>query len=353
MRKMRMLAAIVTIVSMMVANGVQAVPKGLGTPTLHVTDLFRPYDDPDDHWDLSTQFALAKTGGIDLRGIIIDYPSTTVSKRVTQPDIAAVAQMNWLTGLCVPTGVGQVKWGESPRSGLTLLKRTLEEAKAPVVLHVVGSCTDVAEAGTLWPDLFKAKVKGVYLNAGAAVRTRRLEWNVRLDPKPYAMMFRLPCPIYWLPCFDSLGKRGGAHGTWWQFRMSRAFARMRPVVRNFFNGLFAKRNPGDWLTFLDTPVDQKALDKTGRKLRNMWCTAGFLHAAGLTVWKDGTIALRGADPAKEVFRFVPVAVTCSDDGQTSWQPDAKSGTRFLFEITDEKAYPEAMTRALVELMAGL
>ena len=23
-------------------------------PTLHVTDLFRPHNDPDDHWDLAT-----------------------------------------------------------------------------------------------------------------------------------------------------------------------------------------------------------------------------------------------------------------------------------------------------------
>ena len=339
--------------SMVWAEGEKMLPKGYGTPTIHVTDLFRPHDDPDDHWDLATQFALAKSGGIDLRGVIIDYPSTAVRKRVVQPDIAAVAQMNWLTGLCVPTGVGQVKWGESPRSGLALLKRTLEEAKEPVVLHVVGSCADVAEAGTLWPDLFRAKVKGVYLNAGAAVRTERLEWNVLLDPKPYATMFKLPCPIYWMPCFDSVDKMGGTHGTWWKFRMSRAFARMRPPVRNFFNGMFAKRDPGDWLTFLDAPVDEKALAKTGRNLRNMWCTAGFLHAAGLAVWKDGTIAKLGADPAKEVFRFVPVSVTCGDDGHTSWQPDAKSGTRFIFEITDEKGYPEAMTRALVELMSEI
>ena len=171
--------------------------------------------------------------------------------------------------------------------------------------------------------------------------------------KAGSTMFKLPCPIYWMPCFDVVGKMGGTHGTWWKFRMARAFEQMRPPVKNFFNGMFAKRNPSDWLTFLDEPVDQAALDKTGKQLRNMWCTAGFLHAGGLTVWKDGTIAKLGEAPEKEVFRFVPVTVTCRDDGRTAWQPAAQAGTRFIFEITDEKAYPEAMAKALAELMFAL
>ena len=58
-------------------------------------------------------------------------------------------------------------------------------------------------------------------------------------------------------------------------------------------------------------------------------------------------------PEKEVFRFVPVTVTCRDDGRTAWQPAAQAGTRFIFEITDEKAYPEAMVKALAELMFAL
>ena len=338
--------------------GAHALPKGRGTPTLHLTDLYRPHDDPDDHWDLATQFALAKVGAIDLRGVIIDYPSTAVRARsvktaeTSQPDIAAVAQMNWLTGLCVPTGVGQPDRGLPLCSGLTLLKRALEAAKEPVALHVVGSCKDVAEAGRLWPELFKAKVKGIYLNAGTAAQGGELEWNVALDPRTYAATFALPCPIYWMPCFDTVGKTG-VHDTWWRFRMARAFERMRPPVKNFFNGVFGKRNPSDWLASLDEPVDQASLDKTGELLRNMWCTAGFLHAAGLTVWKDGTIAKLDEEPAKEVFRFVPVTVTCGDDGRTAWQPAETSDTRFLFEIADKEGYPEAMTRALIELMSVL
>jgi len=34
------------------------------TPMLHVTDLFRPHIDPDDHWDLACVYALACRGGM-------------------------------------------------------------------------------------------------------------------------------------------------------------------------------------------------------------------------------------------------------------------------------------------------
>jgi hypothetical protein len=43
-------------------------------PLIHVTDLFHPHGDPDDHFDLASVYALALQGRFDLRGIVIDYP---------------------------------------------------------------------------------------------------------------------------------------------------------------------------------------------------------------------------------------------------------------------------------------
>lgn len=43
----------------------------MSIPVFHETDLFRPHEDPDDHWDLACQFALAKRGLIDLQGVLI------------------------------------------------------------------------------------------------------------------------------------------------------------------------------------------------------------------------------------------------------------------------------------------
>jgi hypothetical protein len=66
------------------------------TPMLHVTDLFRPHMDPDDHWDLACVYALAYRGDIDLKGVLIDHPPENADGR--NPDIAAVAQMNLIVG---------------------------------------------------------------------------------------------------------------------------------------------------------------------------------------------------------------------------------------------------------------
>ncbi|MGX9182146.1 hypothetical protein [Mesorhizobium sp. BHbdii] len=41
---------------------------------LHQTELFRPYADPDDHWDLACVYALAAAGLLDLGGVLVDVP---------------------------------------------------------------------------------------------------------------------------------------------------------------------------------------------------------------------------------------------------------------------------------------
>ena len=106
------------------------------------------------------------------------------------------------------------------------------------------------------------------------------------------------------------------------------------------------------LSCLDAPVDPRLRAHFGAMERNMWCTGGFLHAAGLTVHLDGSLAPLGEAPQREVFEFVPAAVQCDDDGRCRWEPRAGSD-RFIFRVRDERAYPAAMTAALGELLRQL
>ena len=78
-------------------------------PMIHATDLFRPHNDPDDHWDLACVYALAARNLVDLRAVMIDYPQP---ERGNDPDVLAVAQMNHLTGLAAPIMVGSPRWIE-------------------------------------------------------------------------------------------------------------------------------------------------------------------------------------------------------------------------------------------------
>ncbi|WP_158500208.1 hypothetical protein [Sinorhizobium arboris] len=47
---------------------------------VHQTDLFRPYSDPDDHWDLACVYALAASGQPELGGVLVDFPTDDPSR---------------------------------------------------------------------------------------------------------------------------------------------------------------------------------------------------------------------------------------------------------------------------------
>jgi inosine-uridine nucleoside N-ribohydrolase len=211
-----------------------ALPTG-PKPLIHTTDLFRPYNDPDDHWDLATGYALAWVGDLDLVGVLTDNPKNIEQLPELQryldkvddnnvfvarsPDVAAVAQLNYITNRAVPVTTGTiwlVKPGEKvhvdnlPRdlSGVNMLLDILKRSPQPVAILTGGSCQDVAIAGTRAPSLFAEKCAGVYMNAGAGSQTPKEqsiileggewpgEWNVSLNRGAYAAMFELPCPIY-------------------------------------------------------------------------------------------------------------------------------------------------------------
>lgn len=327
----------------------------MAVSVLHETDLFRPHEDPDDHYDLACQFALAKRGFLKLEGVLIDHPP---NPGYGDPDIVAVAQMNAIAGTCVPVGIGQPETGEAREGSRTrLLLSVLEQAREPVTLHIVGSSRDIARCGQEHPELFREKVRAIYLNAGSGTEGAQLEYNVALDIESYAAIFRLPCPVYWMPCFHSVFAPGedmqvGEYGTFYRFRQGALFQKCAPRVKNFLLNMLARRESSRWLQCLDAPVDERLLAHFGAMDRNMWCTGGFLHAAGLTVHMDGTLAALGEDSEREVFEFIPIDVECGSDGRCRWSL-AERSNRFIYRVRSQSAYPAAMTAALGEVLSWL
>lgn len=356
----------------------QEPPRRL-VPMLHVTDLFRPHNDPDDHWDLACVYALAHRGSVDLRGILIDYP---MPERNNDPDVLAVAQMNYLTGKAAPVMVGSPRWidredagrpeSEADLRGVRAMLEILRGSPEPVVINILGSCRDVAIAGSLEPALFAKNCRAIYLNAGSGTpdqaKAARLEWNVHLDVAAYAAIFKLPCPVYWMPCFEEVRPAGGGfqtaqYGTFYRFRQGDVLPQLSDRVQNFFAYVFlhgrseAERAGGtsprpDWLRRLVGPKDQELLARVDAMDRNMWCTGGFLHAAGMGVTRDGEIRPQ-EEVAEPVFTFDPIEVACSPAGITRWQPSPASANRYLFHVRDTARYPAAMTAALRSLLKEL
>ena len=360
-----------------------ASPRASGpkVAVIHVTDLFRPYADGDDHWDMACDFALAARGRIELAGIMIDHPPSDLD---CDPDLLAVAQMNRISGLSVPVVVGSPRRMEpaeaalpnnitasgGPRALLAMIKKS----GLPVVINVLGSSRDVALAGRLDPELFSRKCVGVYLNAGSGTPDRaqaaRLEYNVALDPASYAAIFDLPCPVYWMPCQEVAPVEGdesftaGPRGTYYEFLQKDILPRLSGRVQNYFAFMFkqgrleqaAQRLEDalrpNWLRYLEGPAEKDLLERLGNRRRNMWGTAGFFHAAGLSVSADGTVRETGSVPSP-VFSFNPVRVRCGENGITEWSDDPGSRDRFLFHVRDQDRYPGAMMAAMRELLCTL
>jgi hypothetical protein len=220
--------------------------------------------------------------------------------------------------------------------------------------------------------LFAEKCAAVYLNAGAGssdpVKAARLEYNVSLDPASYAAIFQLPCPVMWMPCFDevptSAAAAVGPHGTFYAFRQSEILPHVSERLQNYFAYMYLHGQPPaadrvemaaprcNWLQYLLGPRDTALLKRQGATDRSMWCTAGLLDAAGLTVNNQGQILPRG-DVLAPVFAWEAVRIRCGANGVTHWSPDAKAVNRQIFHVRDTDRYPAAMTAALRRLVSSL
>jgi len=340
------------------------------TSVLHVTDLYRPHMDPDDHWDLACVYALACRGDIELMGVLIDHPPENGGGR--NPDIAAVAQMNLIAGTYVPVAVGSglpmksrddVQEYASPAEhhGVGMVLDVLRKSAVSVVINILGSSRDVAIAGKKEPELFKAKCAGIYLNAGTGSPkmspVSKLEYNVTLDRFAFAAIFDLPCPVYWMPCFEEPGSTRQwevcEYGTYYKFRQDEILGHLSDMVQNYFAYMFGKYTDSNWLGYVEGPKDEALLNKVGSMYRNMWCTAGFLHAAEYTVTRGGQIVSGNEKHAEPVFTFDAVKVECNDNGVTRWVGDDGSKDRFIFHVRDTDNYQSAMTAAMKSLLTAL
>jgi hypothetical protein len=343
---------------------IRSVDEASGTiPMIHATDLYHTHGDPDDHYDLASNYALAYSKHIDLKGILIDYPP---KRRLGDPDVMGVSQLNYLTGLVVPAIVGspylmndrndiQRNAGRIEHQGINWVIDTLKNSQSPIVINIVGAATDIAIAAKKEPSLFNKKCKAIYLNAGSAFTgiDNKLEFNVRLNPSAYAAIFDVSCPVYWLPCWNETEIREvGEYGSYYSFLQNDILPYLPKKLLNFFLFMLGQNKGHKWLEYLNGEPKQDLLTTFTDRYRGMWCTAGFLHAVGKKVTAEGEI-VSITSKKDSVFSFNPVKVTCNEDGYTTWKVDNHSKNRFIFHVDDLTNYQKAMTVALKNLLLQL
>ena len=332
-------------------------------PVIYCTDLFHPHDDPDDHFDIATLYAIRE---IAIKAIILDQGG----KQEQRPGRIPIEQLNRVTGRNVPWAMGLAgKLGhpddkrldepEQYQGGVLLMIKTLEEAREPVTIIAVGSMRDLAAAFNRNPDLLKGKVARVYAFIGDAQGAFQ-EYNVGLDPNAFACVMNSGLPVYWVPCFDGGLWRNEGHASFWQAPHAELLADASQPVFNFFVYALLRKSDADHIGFLSGDVADTERGEVMTGIRNLWCTAVFTHVSGRRFVSRGgawiavpELDLRDDDTVTEVFRFAPVSMRIDSEGNVLYGVDPQARTVQRFEVADMDRYPAVMTSVTRQLIGEL
>ena len=298
-------------------------------PIIHITDLFTPPGDPDDHFDLLTLFGSL---GTEVAAVIIDH---TVDHGV--PGTAAVAKAAALYGLAaVPCAVGlhdplaseadtATDRPVEQQAAVDLIISTLR--KCPdhqMIFTLVGSMRDLAAAYNREPDLFHVKTARLMVNAGDSCgEVGPRDWNMALDLAAWKRILASGLPIDWFPCNPSKG-RGilNNHVSYWSLPQNVMLSDCPAPVRAFF--------------------ESEHISTSDPSIRHMWSTVSIMEAAKLS----GRASSQTQSSTS--YAMEPVIINLDDDGTARWSicVDDKSSHARLLTIQNPVAYSSDMFRFL-------
>ncbi len=340
-------------------------------PLIHITDLYHPPQDPDDHIDLATVAALTE---YDLKGVVLDAtwkfmhaaPDGFDVRR--DPGFIPVTQLGYILGRSIPTASGPIRPLTHPhdtaidrpteeQGGIRLLLDILDDARETVVVSAVGSARTLTAAFNREPALVRSKVRAVLLNAGSTAGPKR-EWNVGLDPEAYKGLWASGLPIHWYPCATEKSAFNPDHerGTYWKTTHAAIFRHLSPPLRAWFAYAFQGNSRVDVIGALAEDVQPEAWNTLLAQERNMWATVSLVAGAGRVLantprgWRFIPSAAAQRDTVWP-WRLDSIAAAVDADGVVSW--DVGEGSVRLFGRKRGPGFGEAMAEALASLLGTL
>ena len=334
-------------------------------PVIYCTDLFHPHDDPDDHFDLATLYAMPE---LDIKGVVLDQGR----KQLERPGRFPVSQMNQITGRNVPAVIGLADPLKSPddkaldqparfQGAVKLILQTVRASARPVSIATAGSVRDVVCAFNREPRLFQTNVAMVLAFIGEASGAKFQEYNVSLDPQAFAGLMRSGLTVYWVPCFKGGLWQNRGHASFWRASQRTLLERAAPEVLQYF--IYAlEKETAEPLAFLSRPVEPERRTRLFAGTRNLWCAAVLGVMSGREVVLDGgkwTSVLPQSNRAaavagrKPLFGFSEVEISVSDTGVVSYGNGPGSHKVRRFEVRDSAQYEQGMVEATASLLSTL
>lgn len=334
------------------------------TSIIVITDLYHPYQDPGDNFDLIMPYALPE---LDLKAIILDitdaFRKPVADHRTLWPDprgpreagIIPVMQLNYIFNRNIPFACGPFlemknvtdKMLELPafqEAGIDLLLNTLRESQLPVEIVSFGSARPIAVAYNREPDLLRKKVKRIHLSAGTASPEYKLgldkganaipggEWNVALDVNAFICVLRSDLPVAIYPC---AGKDGGfvldKNNTYWKMPDLQFIRKIDIELQRYLKYNFLKVLGYDFLRAMDVGeiADSVLIANQFPSPHHIWETAIWMAVSNriLVQRVNGDYLLIPAAEILQTDKVIP-------NGLKACKIDVRNDGRFKFNITN-------------------
>ena len=342
-------------------------------PLIHITDLYHPPQDPDDHFDLATVAALPE---FDLLGVVLDVTERFLHAAPRGLDISRdpgfvpVTQLGFLLGRTIPVAAGPSEPLKHPgdtaadrslreQIGIELLLHLLRSSSQPVTVSIVGSARVLAAAFNREPDLLNDRIGAVLLNAGTCAGDHD-EWNVGLDRIAYVDLWRSGLPLHWYPCANENGAFDETHhrGTFWQAAHADLLHDTQARLQAWFCYALTGSNRGDIVHALDEECKGSAWEDILQAKRNLWSTASLIAGAGrmLARTPEGWRFISANEtpvPESWPMSLQPITATISNHGVVTWQPTVEPSIHRIFRRKEGRGYGTAMTEALNALLRSI
>ncbi len=386
----RMLHLLILASALLVSSppGLAATRRENRIPVIDVTDLYHPYQDVGDNFDLITAYGLPE---VDLKAVVFDCTGVFRAPRVDapppglaadengprEPGFIPVLQLNYIFNRLVPCGSGpftpmksyQDTMRDVPpfqQQGVDLLLAVLRTNHEPVHILSFGSARPIAVAFNRDPALFRKKVARIHLCAGATA-PGFLEWNVALDRYAFVDLLRSQLPIALYPCAANNSRRSGAdvflpvfsydsHNTYYSLPDLTFVHQMHPQLRRYLEFAFMRASRVDFLRAMDEdsvpPIDPKLFARQ----HSVWETAVWLCLTDrrLVLRSDGHYRIVAKTQVARTDRVLPnelhpCRIDVADDGSLTFR-ETKERSNFQIYFRGDPAENE---RALREALPAL